>query len=123
MQAFLTLGNIHLYYVDPKEGGRGLRNTWIIPYLINFFKAKVASYLVILSFNIVIIFTGQSTVEIMKLHFAYTICMLLSCINASPSFKNELPTSSMNKSKEIDKFPNVEIAMRGMYSFTYFEQE
>ena len=52
--------------------------------------------------------------------------MLLSCINASPSlFNNDLPTSLMNKSKEIDKFPNVEIAMRGMHSLhilNYLEQ-
>ena len=64
--------------------------------------------------------------EIMKLHFAYPLYMLLSCINASPSlFNNDLPTSLMNKSKEIDKFPNVEIAMRGMHSLhilNYLEQ-
>ena len=70
---------------------------------------KLSSHLI---FIIVTIFTGQSKVEIMKLQFAYQLCMLLSCINASPSlFNNELPTSA-----PVDKFPNVEIAMRGMHS-------
>ena len=50
----------------------------------------------------------------MKLHFTYIICMLLLCINASPFFNNELSPSAMNKSKEIDKYPNVEMAMRGI---------
>ena len=43
--------------------------------------------LIILSFNIVIIFTGQKSVE------------------------------------TINRFPNVEMAMRGMQSFTYLEHE